>query len=95
MLSFSRNEFSSHIARRRYGLGYLIFKISELQRELAKLKKYSLYLIGFSKKLASHFDRSLHAICGLALTSGSTGTTNNPATLSNNTTISNTGVRSE
>jgi len=25
---------------------------------LAKLEKYSLYLIGFSKKLASHFDRS-------------------------------------
>jgi hypothetical protein len=25
---------------------------------LAKLEKYSLYLIGFSKNLASHFDRS-------------------------------------
>ena len=49
---------SPYIARRRYGLGYLIFKIRELQRELAKLEKYSLYLIGFSKNLASHFDRS-------------------------------------
>jgi hypothetical protein len=49
---------SPHTARRRYGLGYLIFKISELQRKLAKLEKNSLYLIGFSKNLASHFDRS-------------------------------------
>jgi len=39
-------------------LGNLIFKISELQSELAKLGKYNMYLIGFSKNLASHFDRS-------------------------------------
>jgi len=39
-------------------LGYLIFKISELQSELAKLGKYNMCLIGFSKNLASHFDRS-------------------------------------
>jgi len=46
-----------HIARRRYGLGYLIYIISELHRELAKLVKYRLYLIGFRKKMASHFER--------------------------------------
>ena len=49
---------SPHIVRRRYGLGYLIYIISELQRELAKLVKYKLYLIGFRKNLASHFNRS-------------------------------------
>ncbi len=51
--TLDRIDINPHIARRRYGLGYLIFKISELQRELAKLEKYSLYLIGFSKNLAS------------------------------------------
>ena len=44
---------SPHIARRRYVLGYLIYIISELQRELAKLVINRLYLIGFRKNLAS------------------------------------------
>jgi hypothetical protein len=55
-----------HIARWRYDLGYLNFIISELQRELAKLEIYRLYWTGFRKNSASHFDRSLHAIFGLA-----------------------------
>ena len=51
-------RLNPHIARRRYGLDYLVIRISESKGELAKLEKYCLCLIGFSKNLASHFDRS-------------------------------------
>ena len=57
---------SPRIAQRRYGLGYLFYIITELQRELAKLVKYRLYLFGFNKNLVLHFDRSFQAILGLA-----------------------------